>query len=223
MTYDVPMDNVNPTLPKDPVVIPRHRPGAVPVASALMICGALLGVASSVALFTASDTVPKAFALKALDTDVSPAAIDAAFSTIRSTFLGSGVVTLSLSLLVGSLAYGVARGNNPARIGAVAAVLASLFCGLGSTSYTALGRDANWTARLEGAGEQVSDQIGQTYAEVMPTWFVGLAGGLTDLQALSYIAVAVLKVWDAHAHRSRHRSHLRDRRRLRPPASGRRL
>lgn len=192
MTYDVPMDNVNPTLPKDPVVIPRHRPVAIPAASALMIGGSLLGVASAVALFTASSAVPKAFALRALDTDVSPAAIDAAVSTIRSTFLGSGVVTLILSVLVGSLAFGVSRGNHPARVGAIVAVLASLFCGLGSTSYTALGRDADWTASMDGAGEHVVGQIGQTYGEVMPTWFVGLAVGLTDLQALSYIAVAVL-------------------------------
>jgi hypothetical protein len=192
MTYDVPMDNVNPTLPKDPVVIPRHRPGTIPVASALMIGGSLLGVASSVALFTASGTVPKAFALKALDTDVPPAAIDATVSTIRSTFLGSGVATLILSLLVGSLAYGVSRGSQPARIGAVVGVLASLFCGLGTASYTALGRDADWTASIEGAGERVAGQIGQTYSEVMPTWFVGLAGGLTDLQALCYLAVAAL-------------------------------
>jgi hypothetical protein len=60
---------------------------------------------------------------------------------------------------------------------------------LGSSSYTTLGRTVDWTG--DGSA-QLRAQIGQAYGDAMPGVLVGTTGGLTDLQALSYIAGAAL-------------------------------
>jgi hypothetical protein len=70
-------------------------------------------------------------------------------------------------------------------------VAGSLGCGLIRTSVTAFGRNIDWTVGSD-TPASLTGNVAQAYSEALPSWLVGLAAGLTDLQALGYIAVAIL-------------------------------
>jgi hypothetical protein len=157
-----------------------------------MVTGAVLGVVSAVVHFSASRSVASTFQQTAPGAGVSTADVDAVAGVIRAVFFGLGLVTLGLAIAVLALAVGILQGRNGARITTLALVVVALVSGLGGSSYTVLGRDADWTMNVAQPSDQLSAQVGQAYAQSLPGVLVGASGGLTDLQSLGYIAVAVL-------------------------------
>jgi len=189
MTFDrVPLD---PTTPRDPVVIARRRPDSVTFAGAAMYGAAVLGLLSSIAQIAAVAAVVAAFRSRAPGWGVDDADARAAATVIRTVLLSSGLGALVLAVLTGILGRGVLRRNEAARIGALVLVAGSLGCGLVRTSVTAFGRNIDWTVGTD-TPASLTGNVAQAYSEALPGWLVGLAGGLTDLQALGYIAVAIL-------------------------------
>jgi hypothetical protein len=192
MSYETPYGPVDPTQPKDPVNVRAGRPGTVTVAGFLMLLGALLGIVTGLSLLIAAANVVQRFRDRAAETTATAKDIDTVAAAIRSVFIASGLVTLLLAVLVGVLALFVMRGSNPARIATLVFLAVGLCCGIGGMSFTALGRNANWTINVSNADERLANQIGQAYSDAIPSWLVGTSGGLTDLQALCYVLVAVL-------------------------------
>jgi hypothetical protein len=115
---------------------------------------------------------------------------------LRTVLLSSGTGALALAVLSLVMARGVLHRNEASRVGALVVAAASLGCGLIRTSVTAFGRSVDWSTAARGAESDadalLSAQVTQAFGDAMPGWLVGLGGGLTDLQALGYIAVAVL-------------------------------
>lgn len=189
MTFDpIPLD---PTAPRDPMVIARRRPESVTFAGAAMYGAAALGLVSSIAQIAAVGGVVSAFRTHAAGWGVDETDAQAAATVIRSVLLSSGLGALALAVLTGLLGRGVLRRHEAARIGALVLAAGSLGCGFVRTSVTAFGRNVDWTVGTD-ASASVTGNVAQAYSDALPGWLVGLAGGLTDLQALGYIAVAIL-------------------------------
>lgn len=183
---------IDPTQPREPVVVPYRRPAPVTIAALLMLLGAVLGAVSAIMLFVAAGTVVSQFEDNARDIEVSSQTIDDAAALIRSVFIGVGVIGLLLAVAMAALAFGVLAGRNWARIVTWVVIVGALCTGLASAAYTSVGRNADWTVNVDNADERLAAEVGQAYSDAVPAWLVGTTGGLTDLQALSYIAVAVL-------------------------------
>lgn len=174
------------------MVVKRRRPDSVTWAGAFMYVAAGLGLISAAALLIAAGEVVDGFRAQAAEFGASPNDVESAATVIRSALLGSGLGALTLAALTGLAAFGVLRRNEAARIGALVLVAGSLGCAMVRTSVTAFGRNIEWTSGVENATASVSQDISQAYGDAVPSWLVGLGGGLTDLQALGYIAVAIL-------------------------------
>jgi hypothetical protein len=174
------------------MVVKRRRPDSVTLAGVFLYVAGALGLISSVALLIASGGVVDGFRGQAVELGASRNDVESAATVIRSALLSSGLGALVLAVLTAVVAFGVLRRNEAARIGALVLMAGSLGCAMVRTSVTAFGRDIEWTAGVENATASVSRDISQAYGDAMPSWLVGLGGGLTDLQALGYIAVAIL-------------------------------
>jgi hypothetical protein len=190
---DVPMHAVDPTRPRNPVLVQPTRPGPVVLATVLLYAAAGLGLLCAAALFAAAGWVPAGIRDRAGSTGASAADIEAIVSSARTALSVSATITLALAVATAVVATTLrGGGRGAARIGAFAVVAAGIFCGLGSTSYTAFGAHVDWTVAAGDRTDLLASQMGQAYGQAMPGWLVGLSGGLTDLQVLGYLAVAIL-------------------------------
>lgn len=197
MQEDVPVNAVDPTEARAPVLIPRSRPAPVTLAMLILSAEVTLGLLAGFALLIAASTVPAAFINQAVQeagggSVDAMANIDAISNAIRAVLLGGSVLTLLLSVAAAVLVVPVARGSWSARLAAYGLAVAAACAALGSTSYTALGQRVDWTGAVGHGGIGSAASVGQAYGDAMPSWLVGSIGGLTDLQVLGYIAVSVL-------------------------------
>jgi hypothetical protein len=179
------------------MVIARARPAAVTLAAALMAGGAVMGVLTAFGMISAAAVVASDFRSSALQLDAPLTDINAVVPLIRATLVLSGFATLALAVFVAIAARGLLRRSPFAYVAGLVLVAASLVCALMSTSITAFGRNVRWTVNIDHASPQLVGTVAQSYTDAMPSWLVGLAGGLTDLQTLGYIAVAVLLLMPA--------------------------
>ena len=184
----------DPTQPYDPVIIPRRRPVAVTVAGMALYSAGAVGIIAALAVLATAGAVVDDFRERAVALGVS--SVDAADigRGIRTALVSSGCGALALAVVSLPLARGVMRRMEAARIGALVVAGACLGCGLVRTSVTAFGTSVDWSAAAGHRDPAMAGAAAQAFADAMPGWFVGLNGGLTDLTALGYIAVAVLLV-----------------------------
>jgi hypothetical protein len=194
---DVPVNAVDPTEARAPVLIPRSRPAPVTLAMLILSAEVTLGLLAGFALLIAATTVPAAFIDQAVQeagggSVDAMANIDAISNAIRAVLLGGSVLTLLLSVAAAALVVPVARGSWSARLAAYGLAVAAACAALGSTSYTAFGQRVDWAGAVGHGGIGSAASVGQAYGDAMPSWLVGSIGGLTDLQVLGYIAVSVL-------------------------------
>jgi hypothetical protein len=187
----------DPTQPDDPLIIPRRRPATVTLAGVLLYASGAVGLLAALALLAAAGGVVDDFRERAVHFGVSP--VDAAdvARAIRTALLASGSGALALAVVSVALAWGVLRRSEAARIGALVVAGGGLGCALVRTSLTAFGRSVNWSVASGHADALLTDAVGQAFADAMPSWLVGLGGGLTDLESLGYLAVAALLVLPA--------------------------
>jgi len=189
MAFGVPLD---PTTPRDPLVIPRRRPESVALAGVLLYVSGTLGLLSAIALLFAAGGVVDGFRHDALNLGVAGTDADKVAAGMHSALLSSGLGALVLAVLSVVLGRGVRRRSEAARVGALVVAFGSLGCAMVRTSVTAFSRHINWTIAAGHTDAMLINQVAQAVGDAMPIWLVGLGGGLTDLQALGYIAVAIL-------------------------------
>jgi hypothetical protein len=188
MAFGVPRD---PTTPPDPLVIPRRRPQSVTLAGVLLYGSGAVGLLSAVALLVAALAGGRPVLGRGAAQGCHRDAFDMA-GAMRAVLLSSGFGALVLAVLSVVLGRGVLRRNEAARIGALVVAVGSLGCALVRTSVTAFGGSVDWTVAAEHTGPALDGQVAQSFGDAMPGWLVGIGGGLTDLQTLGYIAVAIL-------------------------------
>jgi hypothetical protein len=184
----------DPTKPNDPLVIPRQRPQSVTLAGVLLYGGGALGGLAAMALLTGAGRVVDDFQVRTTSLGVSGADAAEVATALRSALLSSGCGALALAVLSIGLGWGVLARHEAARIGALVVAAASLGCGLVRTSVTAFGSSVDWAVAAGHSDPLIAYPVAQAFAEAMPSWLVGIGGGLTDLQSLSYIAVAALLI-----------------------------
>jgi hypothetical protein len=167
------------------------RPLPVLLAAGLLALAALLGVVAAITHFVASANVVDAIRLRALSKGVLVSDVDDFVTGIRTGLIVAGLVTLLFSLLLLGLAFGLLRGSNAARVATwVLCALGLLWgcCGLCGAISTATD---SGDVTVNG-GDNSSTLLAQSLVEALPGWYSGIFGGSALLQALSYIAVAVL-------------------------------
>jgi hypothetical protein len=189
MAFGVPLD---PTSPREPVVIARRRPQSVALAGVLLYVSGALGLVSAIALLLAAGGIVDDFRRAAVAVGVDGTDAAKVATGMRSALLSSGLGALVLAVLSVLLGRGVRRRNEASRVGALVVAAGSLGCAMVRTSVTAFSRHVNWSVAAGHADAMLTNQVAQAVGDAMPSWLVGLGGGLTDLQALGYIAVAIL-------------------------------
>ncbi len=196
-----------PTDPSEPLVIRRRRPQSVTVAGVLLYGSTVVGVVSAAALLVGAGRVVDGFSSEALRLRVAVDDVSGVAVAMRTVLLASGFGALVLAIFSGYLGRGVLRRDRAARIGAIVVSVGSLSCGLLRTSVTAFGANVDWDVAAGHRDPVLANQIAQAFGDAMPAWFVGLGGGLTDVQTLGYIAVAILLLAPASSEYFRTRIH----------------
>jgi hypothetical protein len=177
----------------EPVIIARRRPETVTLAGVLLFGSGAVGLIAALALLVGAGSVVDSFRSRAIGLGVSTGEATEVADALRTALMSSGSGALALAALSLLLTRGVLRRSEASRIGALVVAGAALGCSVVRTSVTAFGQNVNWAAgqRMDPA---LSGQVAQAFSEAMPSWLVGLGGGLTDLQSLGYIAVAALLI-----------------------------
>lgn len=184
----------DPTRPEDPVIVARPRPAQVGAAAVLLYLSGAIGVVAAIALLVATGGVVDDFRRRAVELGVGALdAVDIA-RAMRTALLSSGSGALALAVLSLLVARGVLRRQEAARVGALVIAGASLGCAMVRTSVTAFSQNVRWSAAAGRDDLATNAAVAQAVADTIPDWFVGLGGGLTDLQSLGYLALAVLLV-----------------------------
>lgn len=184
----------DPIKPVAPVLVPRERPLAVATAGLALGGSGGVGLLAAVALLAGAGPVVDAFRARAVALGVDPVAAGEIARAIRTALLSSGTGTLALAVLSLVLAWGVLARYEAARTGALVVAAVSLGCGVVRTSVTAFGNGVDWSLASGRADPATAAAVAEAFGDAMPSWLVGLGGGLTDLQSFGYIAVIVLLV-----------------------------
>src|SRR4051812_35656507 len=121
------MDAVDPTAPKNPVLLAPTRPAPVKLATVALAAAGGLGGLSALALFAASVWVPAGLRDRAGAVGASPDDVDAMVSAARAALTVSAVLTA----LLGAASIGVAvmlrqGGRGPVRAAALVLVGAGI-------------------------------------------------------------------------------------------------
>jgi hypothetical protein len=176
-----------------PIIERYRRPATVTLARGLFFLGSGLGLCSALTLVLGARVVVSAFSYTAVQAALTPDQIEAIDHLVRAVLASSAVLAFALAVTMAVAAVGVGHGRPGARIGAVVVVVLSLCYGLGSASYTSLGQHGvDWSAVTAEPSAVVRARAGQAYADAMPGVLAGTTGGLTDLQAVSYLVGTTL-------------------------------
>jgi hypothetical protein len=189
VTLDRPPD---PIQSGGPLAVPRRRPGPVTLAGVLLCAGGAVGLAAALALLVSAAGVVNDFRDQALALSVPSSQAASAAAALRTALLTSGAGALALSGVSVVLGWGVLGRNALARIAALVVCAASLGCAVVRTGVTALGRSVDWSTASGSADPAVTERVAQAFDAAMPSWLVGLGGGLTDLQSLGNVLVLAL-------------------------------
>jgi hypothetical protein len=185
----------DPTAPREPVRVPRSRPGTVTAAAVIMLGGAVVGFLNGVATIVASPGIGRELRARLAARTTAPLGeIDDLAASLQALFFASGSVAAVLALVVVALAVGVLRANISARFAAVVIVVFAVCCG-SAAGFGTLGASAGTDLTVTLGGGEVG--VGEALGDAVPGWFASLTGGLGCVQVLGYIAVVVLLVLPA--------------------------
>lgn len=170
---------------------PRRRPASVTLAALLMFLIALLALIAAIASLASMNQVVDRFRERAADTDAAQSDINNLVNVIRGASIGTAVLMLLFAVLLLVLALGNLRGSNVSR------VFTWIICGLGvlcgCCGLVSVFGQSNVTSFSSGdVNQETAEQLGRALQDSYPGWWLGLSGTLSGLQALGYIAIAVL-------------------------------
>lgn len=174
-----------------PPQAPRQRPGSVLAGVVFMFTVAALGVITAAITLAAIGQIVNRFRNRASLTAATPEEIDNLAAGIQVLTIGLAILILIFALVLAGLAFGVQRGSNVARI--LTWVLVGLgilcnCCGL----FGAIGQTNVSTFGTPDMNRQTADQLARALQDAYPSWWLGFSGGLSGLQLLGYIAIAIL-------------------------------
>lgn len=120
------------------------------------------------------------------DTTASRSETEALVATVRAGALLNAAVGVVVAVVLVTLALGILRGSNGARIATWVISGAGLLCGCGSLAAVVLQRSVPLTTDARTAAQL--DALAAAY----PSGWIALTVGLSAAQALSYLVVAAL-------------------------------
>ena len=185
---------VDPTKPREPVRVPRPRPGTIPLAVAFMVGGAAFGLLNSVLAIAASGVAARDFRARAGGTSATPGQVDQIATGLQRWSLVAGLAGVLLAVALVAVAGRVLRGSNPARMAALGIMSVSICGGLGWSSFTVRG---STNLQPDGMDPHTGRLVGEALGLSMSGLPTYIGGGLTCLQVLGYIAVLALLLWPA--------------------------
>ena len=149
----------------------------------LALLSLFAGIIGLVALGQTVDEFRRLAAFESLDPDQ----IDAIVGFLRVSFVCNAVVGVLFALLLAVLAWGVARGNQPAR------AITWIACGVGLLWACCSGFGSLASFSSVSPSSTDPDQIaGNLAVRSLPDWLAGVLLGSSGVSVLGYIAIAVL-------------------------------
>lgn len=188
MSYQTPYP---PSQPQPQPQAGRRRPGPVTAAALLMFLVAVLAVINAAAALATMEQVVDRFRDNARMTDAAPTDIDGLTAFIRASAIASAVLLVLSALLLIGLAVGILRGSNVARVLTWILSVLGVLCGCCGV-LGALGQTTMTSFRGGDTDAQTAEELGRALSDAYPDWWLPVIGGLSGLQMLGYIAIAVL-------------------------------
>lgn len=170
---------------------PRRRPATVVIAVVIQFLIAALGLAAAVTMLAVQNTVVTNFRANAAGSTATQTQVNDVATVIRVSLIVGALVLILLAVVFAALGVGNLRGSNGTRIVTWVWCLIGLCGACLSTVYVGSASAAD-TINTDGATAQTAQELGQAFRDAYPGWFTSTVGTLSVLQALGYIAVAVL-------------------------------
>ena len=163
------------------------RPLAVTLAAVILGLIALLSLCSAIIGLVALDQTVDEFQRLAASEPFTSDEVNAVVGFLRGSLVCHAVVSVLFAILLVVLAWGVARGKQPAR------VLTWIVCGFGLLWACCSGFGALASFSTVTPSSTDPDQIaGNLAVRSLPDWAAGILLGSSVLSALGYIATAIL-------------------------------
>lgn len=170
-----------------PAVVKSARPAVVTLAVVIMALMALLGLLAAVVGLVAMSQSVDEFRRLAANEDLTADELDGVASALQLGFICNAVVLVAFALLLGGLAWGLARGSQGSRVTTWIVCVLGVFC----ACCTGFGSLASFgTATVDTSDP---DQVlGNLVLRSLPDWAGTVWLGSSGVQVLGYIATAVL-------------------------------
>lgn len=168
-------------------VEPERRPGAIRAAAGVLFLMAAAGLAHGVVTLASLNGIVDR--LQAAAVTASASQLETAVGLLRFGAVVNTIMVAAVTVLLAVLALGLLRGGTGARIVTWVVCGVGLTCGWASVALLVVQRGLR--LRLSGA-DQTTGELLQALVAAYPTWWIGLAGGLSAAGALGYLLVAVL-------------------------------
>jgi hypothetical protein len=167
--------------------LPR-RPQQIQLAVGAMIATAALGLIISAATFGALHHFNATYRLAVAPIGAGDHFVGQVETVVRATLATMATIAIILAIVQVALVSGVVRGNRGARMGAWALSAVGVGCAIASLLTMVV---AHSTTTTPSSGATAAAVV-QTAQDSVPGWFPGVVGLLALLQALGYIAAAIL-------------------------------
>ena len=167
--------------------LPR-RPPSIAAAVIAMIATGFLGAFTALLSFVALHHFNAMFQPAVAPIGASKHFVDQVETTVRTAIIGTSVLSLIMATVLVLLTVGIVRGNRGARMGVWA------LCVFGTAWAIALlvGVILAHSMMPLQSSEITAAAVVRTAEESVPGWFSGVLGFLSLVQALGYVAAAIL-------------------------------
>jgi hypothetical protein len=174
-----------------PLVIaeePPGRPHCVDAAVAFMVITSGIGMVIAAAALGSLQHFNATFPAEAAPIGATDEFVGQVQTVVRVSLALVGAIALILAINQAALASGIVRGNRGARIGVWTLSAAGVACAMLTLFAMVIAHSA---APLDSA-DPVGAAVVQAAQDSLPGWAPGMIGVLALLQALGYVAAAIL-------------------------------
>ncbi|HZM77301.1 MAG TPA: hypothetical protein VFC19_16330 [Candidatus Limnocylindrales bacterium] len=163
------------------------RPMVVTLAAVILGLMALLSLLAAIIGLVSIGQTEEEFRRLAASEPLDPDEIDSIVSFLRFSLICTAVIAVLFAVLLAVLAWGVARGSQPAR------VVTWIVCGVGVLWACCNGFGSIASFASANPSSTDPDQIaGNLAVRALPDWAGGVLLGSSAISVLGYIATAVL-------------------------------
>jgi hypothetical protein len=179
--------------PAPPAAAPgghRKRPAVVTAAAAILLLMALCQLGQSVLGLSSMASTVNRFKDRAAVIGAAQSDIDSHVSQIRVSYVLGMIFAILFAVVLAGLAYGLLKGSNGARIATWVIAGIAIICDCCSSVFYFGANGIDITRN--GDNYSMDSQLAQAQLDAFPAWYLATGGGISLLQLLGYIAVAVL-------------------------------